>query len=883
MRQGIRQPFITTQVISLGFATALLSLFQPLPSASAQQLTGPIIQGTSGTGTQKNDVQTLTRKPHRLIRKLQNPPVASVAPSPSGSSPINSMPTPPPSLQRDNAISQSKEPSSLNRSVGVTVPLASTSVAPSSATATGSSKAVTSTTGTIPLAAAGAGNSSTSSSGGAGGRSMKNLLREMPGLAQLISPPSAPVVSVNPAIGTSPTNFSFTATQGGNNPANQTLSLSNTGGGTLTWTASDNAPWLTLAPVSGTGNGTVTLTAATGTLTAGTHSGMITLSATGASPVNVPVTFTVTAAPVPPAIGTSPTNFSFTATQGGNNPANQTLSLSNTGGGTLTWTASDNAPWLTLAPVSGTGNGTVTLTAATGTLTAGTHSGMITLSATGASPVNVPVTFTVTAAPVPPAIGTSPTNFSFTATQGGNNPANQTLSLSNTGGGTLTWTASDNAPWLTLAPVSGTGNGTVTLTAATGTLTAGTHSGMITLSATGASPVNVPVTFTVTAAPVPPAIGTSPTNFSFTATQGGNNPANQTLSLSNTGGGTLTWTASDNAPWLTLAPVSGTGNGTVTLTAATGTLTAGTHSGMITLSATGASPVNVPVTFTVTAAPVPPAIGTSPTNFSFTATQGGSNPANQTLSLSNTGGGTLTWTASDNAPWLTLAPASGTGNGTVTLTAATGTLTAGTHSGMITLSATGASPVNVPVTFTVTAAPNIGLNPSSLSYTATQGAANPANQTVSLTTSGGTLNWTVSDDVSWLTVSPASGSSNSTLTASVNTAGLATGTLTGTITVSSTGASSKTIAVTLTVNAPMTSSATLLWNAGTESDLAGYKIYRATTSGGYGAPIATVQGNVTTYIAAGLQSGTTYFFVVTAYDSAGNESVSSNEVSKSIF
>ena len=103
------------------------------------------------------------------------------------------------------------------------------------------------------------------------------------------------------------------------------------------------------------------------------------------------------------------------------------------------------------------------------------------------------------------------------------------------------------------------------------------------------------------------------------------------------------------------------------------------------------------------------------------------------------------------------------------------------------------------------------------------------------------------------------------------------------LTVSAAGTSSKTVAVTLTVNAPATSSATLTWNANTESDLAGYKIYRATTSGGYGAPIATLQGNVTTYIASGLQSGTTYFFVITAYDLSGNESPYSNEVSKSIF
>jgi hypothetical protein len=40
---------------------------------------------------------------------------------------------------------------------------------------------------------------------------------------------------------------------------------------------------------------------------------------------------------------------------------------------------------------------------------------------------------------------------------------------------------------------------------------------------------------------------------------------------------------------------------------------------------------------------------------------------------------------------------------------------------------------------------------------------------------------------------------------------------------------------------------------------------------------------VTSYVATGLQSGTTYFFTVTAYDNAGNESIHSAEVSKSIF
>jgi len=62
------------------------------------------------------------------------------------------------------------------------------------------------------------------------------------------------------------------------------------------------------------------------------------------------------------------------------------------------------------------------------------------------------------------------------------------------------------------------------------------------------------------------------------------------------------------------------------------------------------------------AAPGTAAIGASPTSLSFTAQQGGGNPAAQTVSISNTGGGTLNWSASDNAAWLTLTPASDTGN-----------------------------------------------------------------------------------------------------------------------------------------------------------------------------------------------------------------------------
>lgn len=70
----------------------------------------------------------------------------------------------------------------------------------------------------------------------------------------------------------------------------------------------------------------------------------------------------------------------------------------------------------------------------------------------------------------------------------------------------------------------------------------------------------------------------------------------------------------------------------------------------------------------------------------------------------------------------------------------------------------------------------------------------------------------------------------------------------------------------------------LSWAANTESDLAGYKVYQGTASGSYGAPVDV--GNVTSHTVSLTPSvGTTYYFSVTAYDTSGNESLKSDEVS----
>ena len=83
---------------------------------------------------------------------------------------------------------------------------------------------------------------------------------------------------------------------------------------------------------------------------------------------------------------------------------------------------------------------------------------------------------------------------------------------------------------------------------------------------------------------------------------------------------------------------------------------------------------------------------------------------------------------------------------------------------------------------------------------------------------------------------------------------------------------------------PSPGSVILTWTANREPDLAGYKVYVGTASGTYSFPgSAFVIGKVTSYTVSNLPMGQTYFFAISAYNSAGNESLLSAEVSKSLF
>ncbi|HWF92114.1 MAG TPA: hypothetical protein VN684_07505, partial [Terriglobales bacterium] len=72
-------------------------------------------------------------------------------------------------------------------------------------------------------------------------------------------------------------------------------------------------------------------------------------------------------------------------------------------------------------------------------------------------------------------------------------------------------------------------------------------------------------------------------------------------------------------------------------------------------------------------------------------------------------------------------------------------------------------------------------------------------------------------------------------------------------------------------------SVSLTWKASTSS-VAGYNVYRGTKSGGPYAKLNSSVDTATLYTDNAVGTGTTYYYVTKAVNSAGTESAASNEV-----
>jgi len=448
-----------------------------------------------------------------------------------------------------------------------------------------------------------------------------------------------------------------------------------------------------------------------------TASGNITIMAS-VSGVNKVATFSETglAPAAPPQLSVLPSALSFTAVEGGGNPLPASIAVSNTGTGTLQWTASasGNPSWLTLSASSGAAPAVPTVNINAAALSAATYKSTITVSS-GSQQQTVGVTLTVVPA-VAAEFALSPAAIVVNTAAGSTTPITRVIEVPNAGTGTLAWTAtSDTAsPWLSVTPTSGSsaaGNvpSTVTVQINPSGLAAGQYLGNIAFSSAGVTPANVGVILNLSA--LPNLISSVPL-IEFRGLAGGSFGP-QALPVTTTDGSAISVAASASVTtgtnWLTLTGASGTTPASISVSVNTIGLAAGYYVGYISIESPGAAnTLVVPVVLDLGTAGVPGTLSAMPGGVLFTAQANStsSGALSQTVALSSDSG-SFSWNATaltnSGANWLSVSPSSGSANGAITVSANVAGLQPGSYAGEVAISATGTSNAGliVPVTLLI--------------------------------------------------------------------------------------------------------------------------------------------------------------------------------------
>ena len=446
--------------------------------------------------------------------------------------------------------------------------------------------------------------------------------------------------------------------------------LINAGGRQLTWQASSDQPWLTVSPNTGTfsGRGITQVVVNAGTLAPQAYSGHITFIQRGSSDRPLILTVTMTVKSAPPAVLTiTPVSLTYSGTTS-QNPADQAITVQNTGGRPLDWSSSivtgDGAPWLSINPSSGHlaahTSQTMKVSVQSQQLAIGSYQGTINFKG-GTNPA-VTVALSVAA---PGNLIASPPSLSFASV--GQNPAAQTITLQNSGGGPLDWTVTaatvDGANWLNATPASGhleiNQSGAVAININAAALKPQSYQGTLTFTYGGGLTKQVPVSLSVSI-PLTAVISLNLSRLNFTTLQG-TNPAPLSFTLSNTGNATLNWVIAEDQNGATFAPVSSAAgslapNRSTGITVTPNVAQAGAGTLYTTITVADSDPGSKVPAQRITVSIVVQGraqitLSTSTMDFShdniFTE-------STQLLDISNTGSKTLYWVTKSTASWLTV-------------------------------------------------------------------------------------------------------------------------------------------------------------------------------------------------------------------------------------
>lgn len=384
------------------------------------------------------------------------------------------------------------------------------------------------------------------------------------------------------------------------------------------------------------------------------------------------------------------------------------MSLVISGGGTKTVFAT-NLKASTAYTISES-SGTVTLTEGPGSTT--DSKGFLVFAVTSGGGVSISMSAT-------------PASLSLSCTEGEATPPTGAFTITSTGGVAAVTGIADDAAWLSVAPTSGSALLSVTAIPNCSGLTAGTQKATITVSASNASSIDIPVVLTVAARPN---VSSSRALLGFTAEEGGSNPTTQDVVFSS--GSPASITVADDAAWLNCLPSSGSTPLTVTCTATTGVLAAGIYSATLTATTSLGATGGIPVTFTVTN-PGAPTLTSDIDELVFTHTLDGASSLSQNFTVSSSIQTSIAATLDDPSGIFVLSATSGTTPKTFTISTNLTDLFPGVYSADAAISTPGGNPIRVTLTLIVVASGTVTSSVRSLSNTAllTYGADIDANQT----------------------------------------------------------------------------------------------------------------------------------------------------------
>jgi hypothetical protein len=311
----------------------------------------------------------------------------------------------------------------------------------------------------------------------------------------------------------------------------------------------------------------------------------------------------VTLKPIKPVLTVSTTTLDF-----GTATTILPIEIRNTGKGELNWSIVEDLTWLSVNPATGkttTELSSISITIDRSLFTETSKTGTFTISSNGGS-----ATVNVTAGKEIPVLHVSTNSLDF-----GSTINTLLLEISNTGQGTLEWSIIKDIAWLSVNPSTGntTTSTSVTLTVDRSQLTENSKTASFIINSNGGN-----TTINVSISKASPVLSVTPTTLDFGTTE-----IEKSINVSNTGVGTLTFTATASQSWITLEGANSsvtTDTKIIKVAIQRAGLSAGDYSGSVVINSNSNS-ITVPVTATIVQPSAPDLLNGQASGITYNAAQ----------------------------------------------------------------------------------------------------------------------------------------------------------------------------------------------------------------------------------------------------------------------